>query len=81
GALKSAFLGQMLTNFINESANLTRLLVRYNSIDFEGCVMKCKGTITNIHTTDSKKIIDCDVWIENSDGIKTTKGTATFKLN
>ena len=80
GALKSAFLGQMITDFINQSATLNRLFVRYNSIDFEGCLMKCKGTITKIVTVNSKKIIDCDIWIENSVGIKTTEGTATFNL-
>ena len=80
GALKSAFLGQMITNFINQSATLTRLFVRYNSIDFEGCLMKCKGTITKIIIANSKKVIDCDIWIENPEGTKTTAGTATFEL-
>lgn len=80
GALKSAFLGQMITNFINEAGTLGRLFVRYNSIDFEGSLMKCNGKITKIITANSKKIIDCDVWIENTEGVKTTTGTATFKL-
>ena len=80
GALKSAFLVQMITDFIKQTGDLTRLFVRYNSIDFEGCIMKCNGTITKIITCRSKKIIDCDIWIENIEGIKTTEGTATFRL-
>ena len=80
GALKSAFLAQMITNFIKQSANLTRLFVRYNSIDFEGCTMKCNGTITKIINSRSKKVINCDIWIENTKGIKTTEGSATFQL-
>ena len=82
GALKSAFLGQMITNFIDQSADLTRLFVRYNKIDFEGYAITCKGAIKNISTAiDSKKIVDCNIWIENTEGKKTTQGTATFKIN
>ena len=81
GALKAAFLGQMITNSLNESAVLDRLYVRYNAIDFEGCVLECKGTITKIANVSSVRKIYCDIWIENSEGIKTTEGNATIRLS
>ena len=81
GALKAAFLGQMITNSLNESAVLDRLYVRYNAIDFEGSVLECKGTITKIANVSSVRKIYCDIWIENSEGIKTTEGNATIKLS
>ena len=80
GALKAAFLGQMLTNSMDQSAILDELFVRYNAIDFEGCEMICKGTITKIIPSNIDKKIYCDIWIENSDGITTTEGNATIRI-
>ena len=77
GALKNAFLGQLMTDWIGESGTLTRLAVQYRGMDVPGDSLVCKGRISRKYVQDDRHYVDCEIWLENGKGEKTTPGSAT----
>ena len=77
GALKNAFLGQLVTDWMGESGTLTRLVVQYKGMDVPGDTLICKGRISRKYIFEERRYVDCEIWVENGEGEKTTKGVAT----
>ena len=91
GQLKRAWLGQMMTDWIGEKGTLRKFSVQYRGVDYprlmislteyaEGETWGCKGTVTNKYVQDDEHYVDCDIWVENGQGEKTTPGKATAIL-
>ena len=45
GALKSAYLGQLVTGWVGAEGRLLSLSVRYREMDVPGDVLTCRGTV------------------------------------
>ncbi len=80
GALKNAFLGQLVTDWIGEMGTLKRLTVQYRGMDVPGAPVFCKGIVKKAAVQDGQGVVECDVWLENSEGRKTTPGSAVVSL-
>ena len=80
GALKNAFLGQLITEWISPQGVLRKLGCQYRGMDVPGDTILGKGIITRKYISNGCHLIDCEIWLENPDGEKTTPGTATFEL-
>ena len=80
GALKNAFLGQLITHWIGEYGTLKKLTCQYRAMDVPGDTLTCKGIITRKYQDGDEFLAECDIWIENGKGEKTTPGTALVKL-
>ena len=77
GALKNAFLGQLITDWIGTSGKLKMLEVQYKGMDLPGTPVYAKGIVSKIIDENN---IDCDLWLETESGDKTTIGKATIQL-
>ena len=80
GALKNAFLGQLMTDWIGEEGTLRRLACQYRGMDEPGKPLYCKGRVTQKYVEEGRHLIDCEIWVENSEGQTTTPGNATVEL-
>jgi len=80
GALKSAFLGQLITNWIGEHGTLKRLSCQYRKMDTPGAPLICKGKVVKKYIHEGEYLVDCEIWVENSLGERTTPGEATVSL-
>ena len=80
GALKNAFLGQLITDWIGEAGTLRRLSCQYRGMDQPGKPLYCKGTVTRKYVEEGRHLVDCDIWVEDSEGQTTTPGRATVQL-
>ncbi len=80
GALKNAFLAQLITDWIGELGTLTKLSCQYRGMDVPGDTLICKGTVERMYVDDGRHMVDCQIWLENSGGERTTPGSATFIL-
>ena len=78
GALKSAFLGQLVTDWAGAEGRLQSLSVRYREMDVPGDTITCRGTVTD--KDEAAGTVRCDVWIENGQGTRTTTGEAVVAL-
>ena len=77
GALKSAFLAQLITDWIGEQGTLKKLSCQYRGMDVPGDTLTCKGTVSKKYVEDSWHMVECEIWIENNKGERTTPGKAT----
>jgi acyl dehydratase len=80
GALKNAFLGQLMTDFAGELGWLRKLSVQYRGMDQPGNKVLCKGKVVKKYVQNGEHLVDCEIWLENAKGEKTTPGSATVIL-
>ena len=80
GALKSAWLGQMLGDWVGESGTVKSFGCSYRGMDVPADDLTCKGTVTNKYVEGDEHCVECEIWLENSKGEKTTPGTAVVVL-
>lgn len=80
GALKSAFLGQLMTQWAGPLGALKRLSCQYRGMDFPGRAITARGSITRKYQADGQCLVDCQIWLENGEGQRTTPGSATVVL-
>ncbi|MEX2376258.1 MAG: MaoC/PaaZ C-terminal domain-containing protein [Dehalococcoidia bacterium] len=80
GALKAAFLGQMLTEWCADAGWVKRFDVRYHSIDVPNRPLVCRGRVESIEPAGEPQRIELLIWVENPEGKKSTTGTATIVL-
>jgi acyl dehydratase len=80
GALKNAFLGHLVTKWMGEQGDLKRLACQYRGMDIPGTPVTAKGVVTRKYQQQGANLVDCEIWLENQDGQKTTPGSATVAL-
>lgn len=91
GALKRAWLVQLMTDWTGDKGFLKKFACQYRGMDFprrmksftepmDGDTWWCKGIIKKKYIEDDKHCVDCEIWVENNKGEKTTPGSATVIL-
>jgi acyl dehydratase len=80
GALKNAFLGQMLHDWAGEKGQIKTYGCQYRGMDVPGQDITCRGVITNKAQEGGQNLVELDIWTENPNGDKTTPGKATVIL-
>ena len=80
GALKNAFLGQMLHDWIGEKGQIKTYGCQYRGMDVPGQEITCRGVITNKLQEGGQNLVELDIWAEIPSGDKTTPGKATVIL-
>ena len=80
GALKNAFLGQLLHAWVGTEGTVREFGCSYRGMDYPDQDILCKGIITSKSVDGDDHIVELDVWTENPDGQKTTPGTAKVIL-
>ncbi len=80
GALKNAFLGQFVTDWMGQLGTLKKLSCQYRGMDSPDRPISAKGTVTRKYQENGQNMVDCNIWLENSEGQKTTPGSATVVL-
>lgn len=77
GALKNAFLGQLLHDWAGNKARIQKYGCSYRGMDYPNEEMVCRGIVTRKYEKEGNKLADLEIWTENPQGQKTTPGTAT----
>ena len=80
GALKNAWLGQLLSDWVGEGGKVKRYGCSYRGMDVPDDKLTCKGTVTNKYVEADEHCVECYIWLENSNGEKTTPGKAVVVL-
>ena len=80
GALKNAYLAQVVTDWMGAEGVLRKLSVRYRGTDVPNDDLTCSGRVTKVYEQDGAHLVDCALTLINSQGEQTTTGTATVQL-
>lgn len=80
GALKSAWLAELVTKWIGHSGRLLKLSVQYRGIDYPGDKLTCRARVTACRLEGGVGIVVLEIGLENGEGQVTTPGTAVVAL-
>ena len=80
GALKNAFLGQLVHDWIGNNGRIKKYACSYRGMDYPGQEILCKGVVRKKYEENGERLVDVEVWTENPEGQKTTPGSATLVL-
>lgn len=80
GWLTFSFLGQLVTDWIGEQGTLKKIGCNYRGMHFPGEDLICKGKVVKKYVQNNEHHVECEIWVENSKGERTTPGTAIFSL-
>lgn len=80
GALKSAWLGELVTAWMGHQGRLLELDVSYRAIDFPGSPATCVGTVSDTRIEDEVGLVEIEIGLRNSEGEITTPGRALVSL-
>ena len=80
GALKNAFLGQIITAWIGDRGTLRKLSAQYRGMDVPGTPIYGKGVVKKKNVQDGENIVECELWLEDHEGQRTTPGYAVASL-
>ncbi|HZQ38694.1 MAG TPA: MaoC/PaaZ C-terminal domain-containing protein [Dehalococcoidia bacterium] len=81
GALKHAFLGQLLWDWVTPSGGrIKQWGVSYRGMDYPAQQLTCRGIVTAKREEGGEHLVELEIWTENPAGQKTSPGTATVSL-
>jgi len=80
GAQKAAFSGQVLTNWMGPEGNLKKLSCSFRGVDFFDVKLTCNGQVTKKFVDGSDHCVECELWIDNATGERTTIGGGVVAL-
>jgi acyl dehydratase len=72
GSLKSAFLSQLITEWIGSQGSLRALSVQYRGLDIPGTPLAARGVVTKKYERSGVGVVECDLWLESGAGRNTT---------
>ena len=80
GALKNAFLGQLVTDWAGPLGMVKQLTCQYRGMDVPGEPITARGTVSRVYRENGENLVECQIWLENAKGENTTPGSATVAL-
>ena len=80
GALKNAYLAQVVTDWMGPAGVLKKLSVKYRGTDVPDDELTCSGRVTKTYVEEGVHQVDCALTLVNGAGEQTTTGSATVIL-
>jgi len=79
-ALLGNFLAQMLTDWIGQSGRIRKIEWNVRATVVPGDIIVCHGNVLAKRIDGARKIVECEVWIENADGKNIAPGKCELLL-
>ena len=80
GALKYAFLGQLLADWVAPEGRVASFRCSYRGLDVPGEDLRCRGVVRDTSNVAGETRVELEIWIENTRGEITTPGSAVVVL-
>lgn len=76
-----AFLASMMTAWTGDPGRLKKLGYTVKVMGFPGDTFIGRGQVTRKYREASGNLVDCEIWIDNQDGVEVATGSATVSLS
>jgi acyl dehydratase len=80
GPQRTAWMGNLLTNWIGDDGWVKKMSLQVRRFNVEGDVQWYKGRVTEKYLKDGEYTVECELWAENQRGEITAPGTAVVLL-
>lgn len=76
GSWKQHVLFQLMKDWVGIEGWVWKIKFQFRDLDLVGDTISAKGNVTNKYTKDNFGFLECNIWLENQRGIKSTTGEA-----
>ncbi len=80
GPNKLALLERMLQEWMGEEGRLHKISVTHKASNFPGETLICRGKIAKKYVKDGRNFVECEISVENQNGLVCVPGTAIVSL-
>ncbi|MFC2058538.1 MaoC family dehydratase N-terminal domain-containing protein [Chloroflexota bacterium] len=80
GTLNTAYLAQLVTNWIGSWGALKKHSVQYRGNVFPGDIVTFNGKVSSKYILQGEKFVECETWAENQNAVKVTLGKSVVTL-
>jgi acyl dehydratase len=80
GALSTAFLGQVLTDWIGPRGRVLGVYGEYRGVTLPTDTLTVTGKVVEKKTTVDGNVVECELWCQNESGKRVTIGSGTVAL-
>jgi acyl dehydratase len=80
GALKSAWLAQLVTSWTGDAGWMCEFSVQYRGVDYPGEQKVCRGRVVGKRIEDGVGLVDLELGLEDASGTVTTPARAVVEL-
>jgi len=80
GPMETAFLCQVVTDWLGMQGVLKKISARYRGMVFPGDRLTCKGEVRRKYKEGEETLVEVEVWADNQEEQKVVYGTAVVKL-
>lgn len=81
GRMKFAVLGELVSNWLAHTGRIKTISCSYRGMDMQAKTFTAKGKVVAKREEAGEKLVDLEIYIENSAGARTTPGAATVTLD
>jgi acyl dehydratase len=75
-----AFMATMINQWTRDPGRLKRLSYAVKVMGFPGDTLTGRGTVVRKYQDGYENLVECDIWVENQDGVRMAPGSATITL-
>jgi acyl dehydratase len=80
GPYKLALLERLLQEWMGDLGRLLKISCTHKASNFPGETLTGKGKITKKYVKDGRNMVECEIWVENQNGLVSVPGTAVISL-
>ena len=80
GALKNAFLGQLVDTWVRPRGSIVRFGCSYRGMDYPNQDIICRGVVRGKDSSGDGGLVELEIWTEDPSGAVTTPGSAVVTL-
>jgi acyl dehydratase len=81
GRFKYAALGELVSNWLDHGGRIQKISCQYRGMDKPDQQMTLGGKVVKKYEQGGKKLADLELWVKNEQGMNTTPGTATVRID
>ncbi|MBI2867569.1 MAG: hypothetical protein HYX97_04465 [Chloroflexi bacterium] len=80
GNLKIAYITDALEDWAGPDAWVRKVSVQFRGMDLVNQTLTASGQVKRKYTEHGKRLVECEVWVDNDQGQRGTVGTAIVEL-
>ena len=81
GRFKYATMGQLVAQWLGHCGRIKKLSCQYRGMDYPREEMVCRGVVADTRKEGNLKLVEIDLWVENSQSQKTSVGKALVSID
>jgi acyl dehydratase len=81
GNLQWSYLHNLVRDWLGDDGRIVTLNCQFRAPNTKGMTVTARGVVTEVREQDGQRLVNLEIWTEDTDGSKLAPGTAIVALN